>query len=679
MSKAFDNLIPFLKKRRSLHYLNSILNYDISTTCPKKSIEAETDLMLNFMEEEARLMQDPDFIKAIKEANLDKDLNFRQRAVVDALYEDVSFFEKVDVETYSSWMKDIHKCEEVWREAKENNDFASYLPYWEKAISATREMAKVRRKEEKTLYDVLLNQYERGNDEGFIDSIFGPLKDFLVKKLPLVLKRQNRFKVPEVVPMDFDLQRKMSVDVLKRIGYDLDRGALRESMHPFSDSLSINDARITTNLSDDFRDNLYSVIHEGGHAIEFQNFGEEQYEDYSEMLASSAICETHSRFYENILGRSDAFLKGFYRDYNERYLHLDISDDEFVRMVRVVTPSLIRTESDEFTYCLHIIIRYEIERDLINGVLSPKDAPKVWNRKYKDYLGVEVPNDALGILQDIHWASGLFGYFPSYALGNIYGSMILKRMEKELSLDDLLFEGNLIPIREWFAENDFRFDCLPPREWLKKVSGNDVDVNCFTSYLASRYLGNEEIMDSFFSSLAPSWDSKKSIEEADEILSPLDLKAGEKVIDIACGKGVMTGHIARKTKTQVIGVDISKKMIELAEKEYAGNALVSFINEDILDVDGEFDKALLFDAFPHFLDVSALCSSLRRLLKKGGYFYVIHDLGKDELNRHHVNMNHALFRDILPSKEEAKKFAKDFEIVFTIDEENRYGFLLKAK
>lgn len=186
-------------------------------------------------------------------------------------------------------------------------------------------------------------------------------------------------------------------------------------------------------------------------------------------------------------------------------------------------------------------------------------------------------------------------------------------------------------------------------------------------------------MESFFSSLAPSWHSKKSIEEADEILSPLDLKTGEKVIDIACGKGVMTGHIARKTKTQVIGVDISKKMIELAKKEYEGNSLVCFRNEDILDVEGEFDKALLFDAFPHFLDVSALSSSVRRLLKKGGLFYVVHDLGKNALNAHHANMDHALFRDILPAKEEAKKFAKDFEVLFTIDEENRYGFLLKAK
>ncbi|MCR5078724.1 MAG: methyltransferase domain-containing protein [Bacilli bacterium] len=681
MSEAFERLKPFLRKRRSLNYLISILNYDISTTCPRKSIEDENDLMLTYVEESAELMQNKEFVEAIRLANDDPSLNFRQRAVVDNLYEEVSFFDKVDIKTYSAWQKDIHKCDEMWRSAKENNDFASFLPYWEKAIEATREMAKVRQKGEKTLYDVLLNQYERGNNSEIIDSIFNPLKEFLVKKLPEVLRIQAEHEIPKVAPMDKDLQRKMSIDVLNRIGYDLDRGALRETMHPFSDSLSKNDARITTNLSDDFRDNLYSVIHEAGHAIEFQWFGDEQYEDYSEMLASSAICETHSRFYENILGRSEPFLKGFYRDYNDKYLHLDVSEDDFVRMVRVVEPSLIRTESDEFTYCLHIIIRYEIEKELINGTLKPMDAPKVWNKKYKEYLGVDVPSFSMGILQDIHWASGLFGYFPSYALGNIYGAMIFERMEDELPMDELLLKGDLVPIREWFAQNDFRYDCLPPRVWLRKVTGSDIEVNAFIDYLSKRYLNFNSTMERYFSSLAPSWvdRNEKSVEEADAILSPLELKEGERVLDIACGKGIMTGHIARHTKTKVLGIDLSEKMIELAKKDYEGNDLVEFQNVDFLKVDGEFDKLLMFDAFPHFQDVDALKEQFHRLIKKGGLVLVVHDLGKDRLNSHHANMNHDLYRDILSAKEEAKRFEEYFDVILTIDEDNRYGFLLRGK
>ena len=492
MSESFEQLKPFLARRRGLAHINSILSYDLETTAPSKALEEEADL-INYLETEmAKISQEEDFIAAVRKAKEDKTLNRRQKEVVDSLYENIEFFEKVDMETYGGWMGALSKSNEVWREAKNKDDFGLFLPYWEKTIDASKEMAKLRRKRDHaSLYDACLNYYEKGLTSAELDSIFAPLKDFLVTNLPKVLEKQREVPLPKIPMVDEDKQRHFSIDVLKLIGYDLDRGVLRESMHPFSDSLAKNDARVTTKiLENDFRSNLFSVIHEGGHAIEFQNFGEEQYDDYSAGLASCSICETHSRFYENIIGRSENFAKPLQKlcqkHFGSPFYFLDRKG--FNRLVNDVEPGLIRTEADEFTYCLHIIIRYEVERDLINGLLAPKDVPLVWSRKYRDYLGVNVNNDRDGVLQDVHWSGGSFGYFPTYALGNMYGAMILKRIKEDLPFDALLQKGELLPIREWFAKNDFPYDYLPAKEWIKQVTGRDFDPNDYIEYLREKYL-----------------------------------------------------------------------------------------------------------------------------------------------------------------------------------------------
>ena len=165
----------------------------------------------------------------------------------------------------------------------------------------------------------------------------------------------------------------------------------------------------------------------------------------------------------------------------------DMDEEGFYHLVNQVTRSLIRTEADEYTYCLHIILRYELERDLINGKIEIKDLRDAWNQKYRDYLGVEVPDDAHGILQDVHWYGGGFGYFPSYALGNIYGAQILDRMKEELPVDDLLKESNLEPMLAWLREKDFTYDYLDPKDWIVKVTGKPMDAKHFTDYLAAKF------------------------------------------------------------------------------------------------------------------------------------------------------------------------------------------------
>ena len=488
---AFDALRPFLKKERDLMQLISILNYDIQTITPKKGIESESELLSFYASRVAEIHKDPAFLAALKEAKQDPSLNDRQKEVVRSLSKEAEFMEKVSIEEYSSWNEALQKSNEVWRIAKENNDYALYLPYWKKAIEASREMVKRRAKDPSApLYETCLDLYEEGSSSAAIDAVFNPLKEYLVSRLPEVLARQESKPKVKIPFVHADKQRHFNYDLLALIGFDLEGGSISESMHPFTDFFSENDSRITTEIDEnDYRGNLFSVIHEGGHAIEFQNLGRAQHEDFSAGLASSAICETHSRFYENILGRSDAFAyplqKLCQKHFGSPFYFM--KHDQFLASLNEVKPNLIRCDADEFTYCLHIIIRYEIEKEIMNGTLSAEDAPLLWNKKYKEYLGLDVPSDKMGILQDVHWSDGSFGYFPSYALGNLYGAMIYNKMKEELDIDSLLRNGNLLPIRAWFAENDFPYNYLPAGKWLKKVTGRELDIQDFIQYLDGKY------------------------------------------------------------------------------------------------------------------------------------------------------------------------------------------------
>ena len=261
-------------------------------------------------------------------------------------------------------------------------------------------------------------------------------------------------------------------------------------MHPFSDFTGRYDSRVTTDyVVNDWRSNAFSIIHEGGHCIEFQNWSEEEFANYVNATATMAICETHSRFYENIIGRSIAFAPSFKaaaaKELDGEFASW--SDEDFYNLINQVKPIANRCDSDELTYSLHIIIRYEIERDLINGKIEAKDVPAVWHQKYVDYLGVDEPTDKEGCMQDVHWTDASFGYFPSYALGNMYGAQILATMKKDLAFEDLLRKGDLRPIRLWLKEHDFCHDWMEPKDWIVKVTGEPLNLQYYIDYLESKF------------------------------------------------------------------------------------------------------------------------------------------------------------------------------------------------
>ena len=491
-SEAFEKLKPYLAKKRKLGHLISLINWDMETIAPEKALDAESDLLVDFYGESVQIDQDPEYIRLVKEAFEDKNVNERQRCLLVLLQRSIDFAAQVPADTLRGWTKDVNKCIEVWKKCKHAGDYENLLPYFRKVVDNKREEATLKGKPyHHTRYDALLEDYEAGYSEEVLDKIFGVLRDFLKENLQKAIQKQESLPGPPIGAHPRHEQQKLSLDVLRLEGFDLTRGCIGEAEHPFTDWPAQFDFRVTTHYyEEDWRMSLFSVLHEGGHAIHGQLWPQTHYDDFVNSLATSAICETHSRFFENIVGRSEFFAPHLLdlcrKDLGGEFLSMDVPS--FVAAIRHVQPSLVRTESDEFTYCLHIIIRYELERDLINGVISVDELPALWNAKYREYLGIDVPNNTLGILQDTHWFSGLFGYFPSYALGNLCGAQLLHAMRKDLSFEQALSSGSIEHILNWLASHDVCNDYLPPNEWLKASSGEYLNPTYFLDYLKSRYL-----------------------------------------------------------------------------------------------------------------------------------------------------------------------------------------------
>ncbi|MCR5349235.1 MAG: carboxypeptidase M32 [Bacilli bacterium] len=491
-NEAMKKLQPFFEKKERLGHLLGLLSFDVETTAPEKTIEAENDLLSFYGAEYAAINKDPEFIALVKQAKEQGNLNDAETLLIDDLLFDISVMEKIPMEKYIEWSKAESKCEEMWKKAKAAADWGIVEPYFKKVVEIYREKSELYRLPfHKTPYDSFLSLYEKGQTEEDVNLIFEPLKRFLVGNLDKVLEKQSHWAPEKILPHSQDDQARLSIDLLKAIQYDLSRGVLRETEHPFSNNIARDDCRVTTHYyENDWRSSMFSVIHEGGHSIQFQNWPDYQFENHVDGRASAALCETHSRFYENIIGRSHCFaptlLKLCQKDLGGEFLDMD--EETFYRFINRVKRSLIRTDSDEYTYCLHIILRYELERDLINAKLEVEDLPKAWNQKYEEFLGVVPPNDSLGVMQDTHWFGGAFGYFPSYALGNLYGAQILHYMKKDLPFDELLAKGDLTPILTWLREKDFAYDYLDPKEWILKVTGESMNPEYFMEYLSEKYL-----------------------------------------------------------------------------------------------------------------------------------------------------------------------------------------------
>lgn len=384
------------------------------------------------------------------------------------------------------------QANDAWEEARANNDFAHFLPSLEKIVAYKRKFAEIYGYEEHP-YDALLDEFEPGLTVKKLDPLFAKLRESSVKLLERIRENGKRTRA-EVFSQSFEIdkQKEFNRYILPIIGFDLDAGRLDETVHPFAQTVNTGDVRLTTRyLERNVRSALFGTIHEAGHGIYEQQVNPEFEESILQSGASFGIHESQSRFLENMVGRSKEFWKFFYPKLQEHFPTQlkDISVDEFYRAVNTVEPSFIRVEADELTYNLHIMLRYEIEKALIAGEVEAKDLPVIWNQKMEDYLGITPSSDTEGVLQDVHWSFGGFGYFPSYSLGNLYAAQILRTIQKDLpDFYNHIEQGRFDLIQAWLKENIHQYGKLyTPNELIVRVTGEELNADYLVEYLEKKY------------------------------------------------------------------------------------------------------------------------------------------------------------------------------------------------
>lgn len=489
-----EKIRDFKEYLKKLEYLNSavgVLYWDMRVGIPKKGIPYRSEV-IGYLSTEAYRLETSDEVKGFIEyfsgvEGLDKVTS----SMVENVRKNYEKTKKIPEDRYKEYVILTSEAETVWEEAKTKSDFSLFRPYLEKIVEFQKEMIGYWGFEGNK-YNTLLDLYEPGFTVEKIDKVFGEVRDGIVVLLNKIKASGN---VPDTKVLEGSFskesQEELSIHILKKLGYDFEAGRMDESIHPFTIEFNNKDVRITTHYyENDFTSALFSCIHEGGHGIYEQNISDDLIGTTLAGGVSMGIHESQSRFYENILGRSREFWRGLYPEVIKTYPHFERVDfEDFYRAINNVKPSLIRTDADELTYSLHIIIRYEIEKALINDEIKVEDLPRIWNEKYKEYLGIEPQNDEEGVLQDMHWSDGSFGYFPSYALGNLYGAQFYDAMKKSIpDMMEQVEKGEFGTIKEWLKENIHRHGGVyKPSELIKMATGEELSARYFLEYLNRKY------------------------------------------------------------------------------------------------------------------------------------------------------------------------------------------------
>jgi carboxypeptidase Taq len=376
--------------------------------------------------------------------------------------------------------------QEAWVKARQDSDFAGFAPYLKRNLELTRRYAECFEGFD-TLYDALLDDYDPGLQSAQVTPLFDELKRELA---PMVATLSEKHLDDSCLHGSFprEGQHQLVTKVLTMMGFDPESWRMDDSVHPFSTSMGSDDIRITTRWDESyFPSALYSAMHETGHGLYEAGIKVTLQRTPLGTGESLSIHESQSRMWENMVGRGRPFADAL-TPLLRQHLDVEIDPDSFYRAVNCVEPSFIRVEADEATYSLHIVVRYELEQELIAGRLEVDDLPAAWNARFQDYFGLEVPDDAQGVLQDVHWSAGLIGYFPTYALGNLVAGQLWERVNSDIpDLSEQIAGGELSPLREWLREHVHQHGAkFSSREMLQRVVGEEMVVGPFVGYLKAK-------------------------------------------------------------------------------------------------------------------------------------------------------------------------------------------------
>ena len=414
------------------------------------------------------------------------------RSLLRETWRDFSRAQKLPSDFVVKLSRECSLAQQVWVEAKQQNKFSLFLPNLRTVLTLKREEAQYLGYQGSP-YNALLDVYEPGATIADLRPVFAALKARLV---PLLKKiTQSRVQIDDsVLHHSYDHTRQLEFGrlVLTTMGYDFSRGRLDLSAHPFTTSFHPTDVRVTTRVHEhELQSCLFSCIHEGGHGLYDQGLDQRYFGTPLGDSVSLGIHESQSRLWENCVGRSRPFWKFFYPILQQTFPdHLrTVDQDHFYAAINRVKPSLIRVEADELTYNLHIMLRFEIEQDLLENKTQPEDLPTIWNAKMNEYLGIVPPTDSEGVLQDVHWSFGAFGYFPTYTLGNLYSVQFYEQAKQELpQLEEEIATGQLLSLRRWLEQKIHRWGRMfTPAHLAQRITGSTISPDPFLNYVEKKY------------------------------------------------------------------------------------------------------------------------------------------------------------------------------------------------
>ncbi len=493
--KHFDGLKETVAEISDLHAAMALLEWDQQTYMPSNSAadrSGQIGTLAKLAHEKASSAEFGRLIDAASRETASMPADSMEVCLCRKLRRNFEKTSRVPSSLVARTAGTAAKAHHAWAEAKEKSDFSIFQPYLASLIDLRREYAELFRPYQ-NIYDPLLDNFEEGYTVAKVDPVFAALRE---KQVALLKKIASCKQVDDsFLHAEYDERKQLEFvnRVIARMGYDFTRGRQDMSAHPFTTSFGLNDVRITTKV---FRklpvSCLLSSVHECGHALYELGIDKALNRTPLGEGASFGFHESQSRLWENLVARSHDFWVFFYPEFRKAFPeHLaNVSLEEFYRAVNKVEPSFIRTEADEATYNLHIMLRYEMEKDMLNGVIEVGDIPEAWNRKSQDYLGITPENDAQGVLQDIHWSMGEFGYFPTYALGNLIAAQIWARAEQELpSLGESIRKGDLSSLLGFLRRDLHVYGAkFTPEETLRLSTGSDrIDPDCFIGLLEKKY------------------------------------------------------------------------------------------------------------------------------------------------------------------------------------------------
>jgi carboxypeptidase Taq len=487
--------LNYLKKISHFQEAVSLMTWDLRTGAPKKGMAQRGEVIGSLSSDIFQMSTSQEmknYLELLSENDVWGDLKETTRASIKECRKTLNKFENIPAEEFKAYVILTAQSEAAWEEAKEQADFSQFQPYLEKILAYQLKYVEwkgyVGNK-----YNALLDDFEPGLTVETVDKVFSQLKEAIV---PLVKEISEKGHAPETSflfqQFPAPQQAAFSKHILEAMGYDFAAGRLDTTVHPFAVGLNTGDVRVTTKYDEsDFRTAVFGTIHEGGHALYEQNIDADLTGTPLSGGTSMGIHESQSLFWENFVGRHKNFWKKQFaplKTYADGQFD-DVPLEDFYRAINAAGPSLIRIEADELTYCLHIILRYELEKGLINEEIQVKDLPDAWNDKMEELLGIRPEHDGEGVLQDVHWSGGAFGYFPSYALGYVYAAQLKQALIRDLpNFDSMLENGELKPIKEWLTDHVHKFGKMKdPLDILKDTTGESIDATHLINYLNEKY------------------------------------------------------------------------------------------------------------------------------------------------------------------------------------------------